>query len=150
IPCWRLSLFRRRVIVSSPAGSSPEVGSSRIKIASLFKLYPESQSGTPNLLQGAWEGAKKALQSQDMRSLPRSKNICKNKFSGIKTALVLPMATFGRLRQVSDGSVPAAYSRSELTQGHQRPDLADLENNSSHNAPLAAFGPACLLINFFI
>ncbi|MGA2225898.1 MAG: DUF1638 domain-containing protein [Syntrophobacteraceae bacterium] len=57
------SSYKRSLLLPTPVLSEKEMMQSIEDFNSLFNLYPESQSGTLNLLQGAWEGAKKALQS---------------------------------------------------------------------------------------
>jgi len=57
------SSYKRSLLLPTPVLSEKEMRQNIEDFNSLFTLYTESQSGTLNLLQGAWEGAKKALQS---------------------------------------------------------------------------------------
>ena len=54
--------YKRSLLLPTPVLSEKEMRQNVEDFNTLFNLYTESQSGTLNLLQGAWEGAKKALQ----------------------------------------------------------------------------------------
>lgn len=54
--------YKRSLLLPTPVLSEKEMKQNIEDFNTLFNLYTESQSGTLNLLQGAWEGAKKALQ----------------------------------------------------------------------------------------